>query len=144
MVLHQFHTLRGYENVTFLNLPKMAPASITVDLICIIKFSGISVFVMPFELISILPLFPLILQPKIFKISKVIFVSWIFGILYSLVVSAFNIVVAIIGSDAFLEPEMFTSPCNFLPSFYYVWFHFFHPFYKLICYILCRLGEKVF
>ena len=131
LVLHQSHIRPGYENTTSLNLPKIAPASITVDLICLIKSSGISVFVIFFELISILPLFFLILQPKILKISKVIFVSFILGILYNLVVSAFKIVAAIIGNEAFLEPEILTSPWSLFPSFYYVRFHHPHPFYRL-------------
>ena len=142
MALHQFHTRPGYEKVTSLNLPKIAPAKITVDLICLIKFSGISVFVICFELISILPLFLLILQPKIFKISKVILVSWILGILYNFVVSAFKIVAAIIGNDAFFDPEIFTSPWSLLPSLYYVWCHFVHPFFYSVWYILCWFFEK--
>ena len=59
----------GYENVTSLNLPRIAPAKITVDLICLIKCSGISFFVTFFVFISILSLFFFILQPKYFKIS---------------------------------------------------------------------------
>ena len=42
-----------------------------------------------------------------------------FGTLYNVVFPAFSIVAAIIGSDAFLEPDMLTSPSNFfkfLPS----------------------------
>ena len=143
MVLHLFHIRPGYEIVTCLNRPKIAPAKITVDLSCLICFSGISVFVICFELISILPLFLLILQPKILKISKVIFVSWIFGILYNFVVSAFRIVAAIIGNDAFFEPEILTSPWSLLPSFYYVRFHLGHPFFSFICYILCWFVNNV-
>ena len=105
----------GYENVTSLNLPNNAPAIITVDLISLIRCSGISVFVICFELISILPLFCLILQPKSFRISKVVLVSFICGTLYNLFVFSLNIVAANIGNEAFFEPLIFTVPSNFFP-----------------------------
>ena len=38
-----------------------------------------------------------------------------FGILYSLVIFGFRIVAAIIGNEAFLEPDTLTSPSNLLP-----------------------------
>ena len=105
----------GYEKVTSLNLPNIAPANITVDLICLISCSGISLLIIFLEFISILPLFFLILQPKYFKISCVIFVSCILGTLYNFVFPLFNIVAANIGNDAFFEPDTSTSPSNLLP-----------------------------
>ena len=63
----------------------------------------------------ILPLFRFILQPKISKISNVILVSLIFGILYNLLVPAFSMVDASIGNDAFFEPDTSTVPTSLLP-----------------------------
>ena len=37
------------------------------------------------------------------------------GILYNLVIPGFNMLAAIIGKEAFLEPETVTSPANLLP-----------------------------
>ena len=103
--IHQISQSPGYENFASLNLPSIAPAKITVERIWFIKCSGISFFVIFLLPISILPWFFLTLQPKYFKISKVICVSWIFGILYNFVVPGLRIVAAIIGKEAFLEPD---------------------------------------
>ena len=61
-----------YEKTAFLNLPNIAPASITDDLNLCINSFGISVFSILPESIIILPFFLLVLQPKRLKISKVI------------------------------------------------------------------------
>jgi len=43
-----------------------------------------------------------------------------FGTLYSVVLPAFNIVAAIIGSAEFFDPDIFTVPSSFFPPLYYV------------------------
>ena len=105
----------GYENLTSLNLPKIAPAKITVERIWCIKCSGISFLVIFFELTSTFPLFFFTLHPKNFKISCVILVSLISGTLYNFVVPEFSMLDANIGSDAFFEPDTSTSPSSLLP-----------------------------
>ena len=105
----------GYEKVTSLNLPSNAPANITVDLISLIKSSAISFLFMYLESISILSLFLFTLQPRYFNICKVTCVSCMSGTLYILLFLPFSIVAAIIGRDAFLDPDIFTSPSNLCP-----------------------------
>ena len=105
----------GYENTACLNLPIIAPASITDDLNLCINSFGISVFSIFPESIIILPFFLYALQPNNLKISKVIFISCILGTLYKFVVFPFKILAAIIGSDAFFEPDELISPSNLFP-----------------------------
>ena len=105
----------GYENVAFLNRPIIAPAKTTDDLICLIKSSGILCSSILLESITILPFFLYILQPKISNIFKVIWVSCILGTLYNFVIFLFNMLAAIIGKEAFFEPETSTSPSSLLP-----------------------------
>lgn len=112
---HRISQSPGYENVASLNLPINAPAIITVERICLIKSSGISVLFISFVLISTFALFFFTFAPKSPKIFNVICVSWIFGTLYSFVVLPLNILPAIIGSEAFLEPDIGTVPSSFLP-----------------------------
>ena len=83
--INQISQSPGYENFASLNLPNIAPANITVDLIWCINSSGISFLFTFLASISILPLFFFTLQPINFKISNVICVSRIFGILYNFV-----------------------------------------------------------
>ena len=63
----------------------------------------------------IFPFFFSIFAPNVSSILYIIWVSCMCGTLYSVVFPAFNIVAAIIGSDEFFEPDIFTEPSNFWP-----------------------------
>ncbi len=77
--------------------------------------------------------------PNFLIISNIIFVSCISGTLYNVVFPLFKIEAAIIGSEAFLEPDIFTIPSIFFTAFNYVFRHFVPTFHSLFCYILCFL-----
>ena len=62
-----------------------------------------------------LPFFLCTLQPKKVKIFSVIFISLISGTLYKVVTPSIKIVAAIIGNDAFLEPDTVKLPLSFFP-----------------------------
>ena len=105
----------GYENIAFLYLPSNAPASITDERILFIKSGGISNFSIFDVSIFIFPFFFSIFAPNVSSILYIIWVSCMCGTLYSVVFPAFNIVAAIIGSDEFFDPDIFTEPSNFWP-----------------------------
>ena len=65
----------GYENIACLNLPNIAPASITDDLIFLISSFGISCDFIFLESIIIFPFFFVTVHPSNFSISRVVFVS---------------------------------------------------------------------
>ena len=95
----------GYEKIAFLYLPTILPANITEDLISLINPSGISKLFTFEESITTLFLLHFTLQPSLFNISIIICVSCIFGTLYNFDTPLLSIVAAIIGSDAFFEPD---------------------------------------
>ena len=105
----------GYENVACLYLPIKLPAKITEDLIFLIRFSEISNLCTLDESITTLEPSFFTLHPNSFKISIIIFVSSILGTLYNLEIPSFKIVAAIIGNEAFFDPDTKVSPSNLFP-----------------------------
>ena len=97
--------------------PTIAPTNITDERILCINSSGISYLLIFVVFIITLFFFFCTFPPSNFIISYIICVSCIFGTLYKVVIPLFNIVAAIIGSEAFFEPEIFTIPSNLLPPF---------------------------
>ena len=80
-----------------------------------IKSGGISNFSIFDVSIFIFPFFFSIFAPNVSNILNIICVSCMFGTLYNVVFPAFSIVAAIIGSDEFFDPDIFTVPSSFLP-----------------------------